>query len=222
MKSLRNTLLLLFISVTTLVKGQDLSFNMQMSKASDKEAMTMKVYTNKTKMLIQPQITGYKGNMSILIDQSAKKQYMLMNNEGQKMAMIINYVDQVEKMNAVGTVPKITRTGETKTIDGYQCEKVIAETEESKSTMWITKDLGLQYGDLYKIIASGNNGPQSQNANLPAMKEMNGFPIEMEVTNKKKSETAIIRIKNISKEPINAAIFSTEGYQMMDMGNIKK
>ncbi len=102
MKSLRHPLLLLFISVTTLVKGQDLSFNMQMSKASDKEAMTMKVYTNKTKMLIQPQITGYKGNMSILIDQSAKKQYMLMNNEGQKMAMIINYVDQVEKMNAVG------------------------------------------------------------------------------------------------------------------------
>lgn len=222
MKSIHITLLLAFLSVSGLLSAQDLSFDMQMSKATDKEPMTMKVFTNKTKLLMRPQITGYKGNMAILIDQSAKKQYMLMDNEGQKMAMIVNYVDQVEKMNAIGTVPKITKTGETKTIDGYLCEKIIAETEESKSVMWITKDLGLQYGDLYKIIASGNNGPQAQSGNLPAMKEMNGFPIEMEVTTKKKAETVTIRIKNISKAPINSATFSTEGYQIMDMGNIKK
>ncbi len=222
MKTLRTTLfsLICFLSVFT-VNAQDFSFDMEMTGAKMKEPMLMKLYSSGTKMVIKPQIAG-AGGMSVLVDEATKKQYLMMDNAGQKMAMVMNYTDQMNKATETASDTKITVTKETKTIDGYKCKKIIAESAESKSDIWLTEDLGMNYADLYKMMSASGNGPQGKKNQLPAMKDVKGFPIEMNVTDKAKQETINIRIKNISKTKISPSMFSLEGYQMMDMGTPKK
>jgi hypothetical protein len=222
MKTLRTTLfsLICFLSVFT-VNAQDFSFDMEMTGVKMKEPMIMKLYSSGTKMVIKPQIAG-AGGMSVLVDEATKKQYLMMDNAGQKMAMVMNYTDQMNKAAETASDTKITVTTETKTIDGYKCKKIIAESAESKSDIWLTEDLGMNYADLYKMMSASGNGPQGKKNQLPAMKDVKGFPIEMNVTDKAKQETINIRIKNISKAKISPSMFSLEGYQMMDMGTPKK
>lgn len=222
MKTLRTTLfsLICFLSVFT-VNAQDFSFDMEMTGAKMKEPMLMKFYSSGTKMVIKPQIAG-AGGMSVLLDEATKKQYLMMDNAGQKMAMVMNYTDQMNKATETATETKVTVTNETKTIDGYKCKKIIAESAESKSDIWLTEDFGMNYADLYKIMSASGNGPQGKQNQLPAMKDVKGFPVEMVVNYKAKQETVNIRIKNISKAEISPSMFSLEGYQMMDMGTPKK
>ncbi len=192
---------------------------MEMTSAKQKEPVTMKIVSKGTKIAMTPQVTGTQGQMKIIVDHAAKKQYMLMDGNGQKMAMVMEMTD-IEKAIEQSKDPKITITKETKVIDGYKCTKVITETDESVSEMWLTEDLGLNYGDLYKMVSS-NKSPQGSNYNIPAMKNVKGFPVQMVMTDKKKNETVTVNIKNISKAKVDDKVFSLEGYQMMDMGNMK-
>jgi len=199
--------------------AQDLSFTMEMTSAKQKDPVIMKVVSKGNKIALTPQVTGTQGQMKIIVDHTAKKQYMLMDANGQKMAMAMDMTD-IEKAIEQSKDPKITITKETKVIDGYKCTKVITETDESISEMWLTEDLGLNYGDLYKMVSS-NKSPQGSNYGIPAMKNVKGFPVQMVITDKKKNEAMTINIKNISKAKVEDKSFSMEGYQMMDMGNMK-
>ena len=137
---------------------------------------------------------------------------------------IFEYLLDISKKPATNDAqtkdPKITITKETKVIDTYKCTKVITETEEMINDMWLTQDLGLNYSDLYKMVSS-NQSPQGSNYGIPAMKNIKGFPIQMIIKDKKKDETTTINIRNISKAKIDEKVFSIEGYQLMDMGNMK-
>ncbi|HMT27660.1 MAG TPA: DUF4412 domain-containing protein, partial [Bacteroidia bacterium] len=172
-----------------------------------------------TKIAMIPQFAGSQGQMTIIVDHAAKKQYMLMDGNGQKMAMVMEMTD-IEKAIEQAKDPKITVTKETKVIDTYKCTKVISETEENTSDMWLTQDLGLNYSDLYKMVTT-NKSPAGGNYGMPAMKNIKGFPIQMIITDKKKGETTTINIRKISKAKVDDKVFSMEGYQMMDMGNMK-
>lgn len=207
-------LLFIFPSV-----AQDLSFTMEMISTKQKDPIIMKVASKGNKIALTPQVTGTQGQMKIIVDHGAKKQYMLMDANGQKMAMAMDLTD-IEKAIEQSKDPKVTITKETKVIDGYKCTKVITETDETISEMWLTEDLGLNYGDLYKMVSS-NKSPQGSNYGIPVMKNVKGFPVQMVITDKKKNEPMTVNIKNISKAKVEDKAFSMEGYQMMDMGNTK-
>lgn len=210
---------LLFLFIATNLVAQDLSFNMEMTSAKQKDPIIMKVKSKGNKIAMIPQFTGAQGQMTIIVDHAAKKQYMLMDGNGQKLAMAMEMTD-IEKTIEQTKDPKITITKETKTIDTYKCTKVITETEENTNEMWLTQDLGLNYSDLYKMVSS-NKSPQGGNYGIPAMKNIKGFPIQMVITDKKKGDVTTVNIRNISKAKIDEKVFSMEGYQLMDMGNMK-
>lgn len=210
--------LITFLFMFPLV-AQDLSFTMEMTSTKQQDPMIMKVVSKGNKIALTPQVAGTQGQMKIIVDHGAKKQYMLMDANGQKMAMAMDMTD-IEKAIEESKDPKITITKESKVIDGYKCTKVITETAETNSEMWLTEDLGLNYGDLYKMVSS-NKSPQGSNYGIPAMKNIKGFPVQMVITDKKKNEPMNINIKNISKAKVDEKAFSLAGYQMMDMGNTK-
>ncbi len=213
------TTVTLVIFGITATLAQDLSFNMEITSAKQKEPVTMKVMSKGTKVAIYPQFSEAQGKMSIIVDQATKKQYMLMDMNGQKMAMAMD-MTSMEKANEQAKDPKITITNESKVIDTYKCTKVITETDENICDMWLTQDIGLSYTDLYKMLAMGKT-PQGGSPGIPALKNVKGFPVQLVVKDKKKEETTTINFRNISKAKIDDKVFSMEGYQMMDMGNMK-
>lgn len=221
MTSFKTGLLSLALIISSgLLAAQDLSFNLSVLTAKNPEPILMKVSISGSKMAMEPQNMGTPGSMTILVDQATGKQYMLMNSNGQKMAMAVN-MNSMEKAAAAVKDPKVTVTKETKTIEGYKCTKVITETDDQKADLWMTQDVGMQYADFYKMMNSAK-GPQGSVAKVPDLKNVKGFPIEIVSTDKKKAETVTLKIKNISKAKIDQKLFSMEGYQVMDAGGMSR
>lgn len=221
MISVKKASLLLFLTIFSgFLAAQDLSFNLSITTVKNPEPVLIKVSVSGSKIAMQPQNMGTPGSMTILIDNAKGKQYMLMNANGQKMAMAVN-MNSVEKAAEAAKDPKVTITKETKTVDGHKCTKVITETEEQKADLWITEDVGMQYSEFSKMFNSAK-GPQGSIAKMPELKNVKGFPIEIISTDKKKGETVTMKIKNISKAKVDQKLFSMEGYQMMDAGNMTR
>ena len=208
------TWLLIFSSISIQITGQDLSFNIHILSPKSTQPFIMKVSVSGTKVAMQTQQSTDQGQMSFLMDNSTGKQYLLMEGNGQKLAMPVN-MNEVDKKSEAVKEPAITYTKETKTIDGYKCSKVITETDSLKADLWITQDIGFEYSEFFKMLntTKGSAGPV---ARIPALTNMKGFPVEIISTDKKKNETTTLQIKNISKNKIDPKVFSMEGYQMMD------
>src|SRR5687768_12631556 len=153
------------------LRAQDLSFNLSVNSPKMNAPMNMKVSVSGSKIAMEPQNMGTQGQMKIILDNATAKQYMLMDANGQKMAMALN-MDMEKKTDAVKD-PKVTTTTETRMIDGYKCTKVITETEEQKADLWITPDVGMQYSDFYKMFNS-SKGSQGSLTSIPELKSIKG------------------------------------------------
>ncbi|SMO59903.1 DUF4412 domain-containing protein [Solitalea koreensis] len=168
------------------------------------------------------------GQMRMIIDPATSDILMLMDMNGKKMGMKSKMKDIAEMAEQSGmkTDVKITETNETKTIDGHPCKKIIAETEDSTIDMWVAQDMDL---NLWKILASmrsakgpmgGARSPAGDFAKYSAF--LKGPSLESIITHKKTGDKTTMQIKDIQKGNIDAAMFDTAGYQMMDMPEIGK
>lgn len=118
-------------------------------------------------------------DMSSIID--SKNGVMIMLNNKEKTAMVMSTkameAAMKQQMNQ-GEKPaaKITRTGKTKTILGYNCEEMLIESDK-KTEVWITKEAGI---DVSNTFASMNKTSPSQIPNEALeqggmLLEMNGY-----------------------------------------------
>ncbi len=200
--------------------AQDLNFTMEIVSAKSKSPVLMKVSSSQSMVAIEPQFDGSQGTMRVLIDNNANKQFMLMEHNGQKMAMSIP-ASEIEKAGEKTNEPKITVTKDVKTINGYKCTRIIAETQETISDVWVTSESGLNYSDLYKIFSS-SKGHSGASRSLPQLKNVKGFPIEIISTDKTKDESVTVRIKNINRAKPDPEIFSMDGFKVMDMPKMSR
>jgi len=197
------------------ISAQDLSFNMEVTTPKSQTPMVMKVSTSASKIAMEPTQMGDKGNMKFIIDNASNKKFMLMENNGQKMAMSVDPFIADKAAEKIAE-PKVVITQEYRTIDGYKCNKVIAQTEETTAELWLTQEAGLSYNDLYKIFNSTKGTPGARSA-LPQVKDMKGFPIEIISKEKSKDGNVVVKIKNISRAKVDPKVFSMDGYKQVDM-----
>jgi len=196
--------------------AQNISFNMEVTTPKSKEPMNMRVVSSSDKTVMQlTNMSQQQNSMKILIDNATDKKYILMDNNGEKIATMVNPFE-VEKAMESAKEPKITATKETRTIDGYQCTKVIAETDEVTSDLWLTQEAGFTYNELYKIFNSTKGTPGAR-ASLPALKDVKGFPIEIVSKQKSKEGSVTVRIKDISRAKVDPQYFSLDGYKVVNM-----
>ena len=80
-------------------------------------------------------------------------------------------VQNVKSTNSVSRV-SINRTGETKTISGMVCEKIVVKTNRNITEMWITTDFKT---DLYKYSAFFQNSYELMGLSEESIQ---GFPLE--------------------------------------------
>lgn len=166
--------------------------------------------------LEMPQMKS-NGWVKSITNKTDQTMIMLMDNKGNKTAMKQKVKDPVEMINKNSKEEaKVTKTGETKTIEGYKCEKWIVETSEAKSEMWVTNELGITMVDMLGFMSGRNAAAYAKN--FPkGIEKMEGISLETNVTQTKNGEKSKIVIHDIKKQKVDDAIFSTEGYQMMDM-----
>jgi hypothetical protein len=209
-------ILLLFTSSMAL-NAQEISFMMEVTPDKSKETIKMKVFAKGSKIAVIPQNLG-QGNMKIIVDNAAGKQYMLMDMNGEKMAMSLSS-KATAAAESVQKEPKLTMTNDKKVIDGYNCTRMVAETDDNISDLWLSENVGITYAELFKMMNTSKAPGMKGSASLPEMKNIKGFPLEMTSRDKKNGEIVTMRIRDIVKGNINDNTFSLDGYKMMEMGN---
>ncbi len=207
------------IAVATLtVTAQDVSYTVDVQTPKRPQTMSIKVMANGSMMLMEPPADG-NAPLKILIDNAKNAQYMLTQNGDNKVAVQVDAFNP-DAVAQKTTEPKVEVTKEIKVVDGMNCTKVNVATDETTITMWVTEEAGGNYQDLFRIVNTNRNAPGARNI-LPVLKNMKGFPLEIVSKDIRTNEEVKIKIRNISREKIDAALFSLEGYRMNDMRKIK-
>lgn len=207
------------IAVTALTaSAQDISYTVDVQSPKRPQTLSVKVMSNGSMTLMDPPADG-NAPIRILIDNMKNAQYMLTNSGDNKVAVRVDAFNQTAAMDKASQ-PKVEETKELRVIDGMNCRKVTAETDATSTVMWVTDEAGVTYQDLFRVVNTNRNAPGARNI-MPALNDLKGFPIEIVSTDKKTSEEVKVNIRNISREKIDAALFSMDGYRVNDMRKIK-
>ncbi|HKR05862.1 MAG TPA: DUF4412 domain-containing protein [Bacteroidia bacterium] len=199
------------------------SYLMHIENANQKNAADMQVAYKGDKSSMEMLTAPNAGKFRTIFDNKEKTMTILVEKDGtNKMAMVRKMQDASEVPgNKEGKDAKITVTDETKKIEGYTCKKVIAESDESTSEMWVTDELGLTYADMFGMMRNGRGPASNMSTNMQNYKDVKGIPLEMNIRNKvKPDESMVITIKNIKKGNVDASLFDISGYKVMDMQNM--
>lgn len=220
MKKILLTGVVLF-AITSALNAQKFtgSFMWHMENIQKKNTMDMKITVGSGDKSCMEIITGtMAGKFRTIFDKKEKTMTMLVEKEGmEKMAMVRKMNDAADLAGKEPKDFKITTAEETKMIDGYNCKKVIVETNETNSEMWMTEDINLNYSETFSMINRGNGPASSAAPQMENYKDLKGSPLEMTFTNKKTGSVSHIWITDIVKEKVDESFFDTSSYKVYDM-----
>lgn len=169
------------------------------------------------KMAMTPQGSA-KGGMRVVYDLKNKFNYTLMTDEngnrtGMKMKMMkVNMGDAEEKPATDET--KVVRTNETKTIAGHPCRKYTYKDETGAGEAWIAEDISF---DPSKAIASVVKGKKVDSWQKTPY---SGLVMETTWVDANGKDKMVMYCKDLVVGKVDEAVFSTSGYEIMDMSNM--
>ncbi|MEO5570686.1 MAG: DUF4412 domain-containing protein [Bacteroidia bacterium] len=213
---------LITTSISLRAQNFEGSYLMHIENVKQKNTADMQLTFKGEKSCMEMITAQNAGKFKTIIDKKEKTMTILVSkDETNKVAMVRKMPDASEMANKEGKEPKITVTDEAKTIEGYNCKKIIAESDDNTTEMWVTEELGLTYADMVGMMQSGGGASSNMAANMHNYKDVKGIPLEMHMSSKlKPDEKTVITIKNIKKGNVDASIFDTTGYQFMDMSKM--
>ena len=141
--------------------------------------------------------------------------------KGTRMRMP-NFAGMAQReLDAQENTVQVTKTGETRTINGYRCTKyTYVDTANGYSgESWITQDVDLTHADVFGVMTASFGGGGMQ---LPA--EMNraldgGFPIQTTSTDKKgTTSTMTMSSIKIGAANVDRSLFDTSGVTIEELG----
>lgn len=157
-------------------------------------------------------MTMDNASAKFIVDHDNNK--MTIIDKEKKSAMVMT--KQTLKNYKADENAEITREGSTRFISGRKCVKYIAESEDYNSTIWVDESVRFDYTNAMK--AFGNQSASTNNTGSEYLKQISGFPIEMETVSKKnKKEKTLIRTVSFEEGKVDMNAFSTEGYHVTDM-----
>lgn len=224
---MKTILLLLVLTASALVglQAQE-QFNgrilLNISGTDIKEPMDVTYYLLNGEVLMKPQVQpnqrGKEEDMAILFKPQQKVFFILISGKEGKMAMRNSYESIVRQLDTNEIErPTITPTNETKTINGYVCHKVTAETSKTTTDMWLTNDLNFHLGKLMAYSSMGKGRSQDEGRNWG---DVNGASLETVVTDRVRRTVSTILVKEISNEKPNPTLFNISEYQVMEMPQV--
>jgi hypothetical protein len=172
----------------------------EVESQGEKHEMTYLVKDSRFRMET-PETSG-----AIIFDSHTNKMYIIMDE--QKV-----YMENSMSPAADKSTGSYTKTGETKNIIGYSCEKFLFQEDDRKGEAWMTKELGgfIFFGDLGQ-----------QQLNIPDWKsevlEAGYFPIEVTEFDEDRNVASTFKVKKIVPEKLDANLFLPPStYQKFEM-----
>lgn len=148
------------------------------------------------------------------MDQATSKQHVLMTNKGQQTAMLtapFNALDHLQSPDPLN----VRSTGETVTIDGNVCEKLIVEGTSAQWAVWVTKQVAMDYLQFASLF-NCTKGTPAASPLVPLTNKIQGFPMRIESTDAN-GATTTLSVSGINTKPVDAKNFSMTGYKVVDM-----
>jgi len=143
---------------------------------------------------------------SVIFDSQKFKMYVIMDE--QKM-----YMENSMMPMTAGAGGSISKTGETRNILGYDCEKFLFDQKDMKGEAWMTKELGA----FMFFMESQQDMPDWQSEVLDA----GYFPLHVTQHNTRKNVTSIYDVKEVTPMELSDDLFVVpSSYQKMDLMNL--
>jgi hypothetical protein len=113
---------------------------------------------------------------------------------------------------------KIKETSEEKIIAGYQCRKIIIESEDFLDEAWIAPELKFNICKVYKLLCHcGLMDEFAQKGNWYLMKKPKGMVLEVTSRKKASGETVTIGITEIKPGIVKKELFDLKGFKFSDI-----
>ncbi|MBS4036324.1 MAG: DUF4412 domain-containing protein [Ignavibacterium sp.] len=169
----------------------------------DGESQVMDYYAKDKKFLMKMPDKGG----SILFDSKQFKMYVIMDEQKMYMETIMM---PMSTTTGGGT---ITKTGETKRILGYDCEKFLFTQKDMKGEAWMTKELGA----FMFFMESQEEMPGWQTEVLDA----GYFPIHVKQHDTRRNVTGVYEVKEVTPLKLSDDLFELpSSYKKFDMMNL--
>ncbi len=163
---------------------------------------------------------GAQKMIFMVYDMKSMKMLTLM--EAQKMAMVMDMKKMGQDVAAAADekeVPdvKITKTGVKEDILGYSCDQYKVTSETTTSLVWLTTQLGTDFGNFAKSmgVAMGGMNKNKKTGSFPDLKGMaKGAMLKMEATDTSTGDVTTIKATAVNKD---GKTINTSGYKVMSM-----
>ena len=143
---------------------------------------------------------------SILFDSQALKMYVIMNE--QQM-----YIESQMMSLSMSSAGSVSKTGETKNILGYDCEKFVFEQKDLKGEAWMTNELGA----FMFFMEAQQEMPGWQSEVLDA----GYFPLQVTQYDKRKNSQSVYNVIEVTQMELNSNLFVVpSSYKKMDLMNL--
>lgn len=148
---------------------------------------------------------------TILFDSNKLMMYVLMEKE--KM-----YMESQMMPLSMGGAGKVSKTGETKTILGHECEKFVFEQEDLSGEAWMTKDLGA----FMFFMESQQDMPSWQSEIIDA----GYFPLQVTQYSKRENKKSVYNVIEVTPMELSDDLFvvppSYEKLDLTGLGGLEK
>lgn len=204
MKTLNTMLaILLFLSAGITFAQSSFEGRVIFEVKEDGERQVMDYYAKDKKFLMK---MSDKGG-SILFDSKKFKMYMIMDKEKMYMETMMM------PMSTGAGEGSITKTGETKTILGYDCEKFLFTQNDMKGEAWMTKELGA----FMFFMESQEEMPGWQTEVLDA----GYFPLHVIQHDTRRNVTGVYEVKEVTPMKLSDDLFELpSSYKKFDLMNL--
>ena len=159
-------------------------------------------------------VNSERGNANIIFDKKNKKMLMVMPTMKMYMEFPMDMDLGDNESNATEDKSKsdFVKTSETKTINGYKCEKWVIKEGDKTSEAWMTKDLG---GFVFFQSPMGHHQKQKWQEDI----ENSGyFPMLVVEKDSDGNETGRFEVKSVEKKSLDDSFFAVPaGYNQMKM-----
>ena len=156
--------------------------------------------------------------MRMLFDLRGKWNYVMMSDGDKRTAMKMRMM-KMTKAGATMEPEKTTfeRTDARKTIDGHGCRKYIGSSSQGTWEAWVAEGLKLDVVKAMRQI-SGDKGLDQ----WEGLKDVGGTALEVTWIKKETGEKMIATLHEVKTGQVDEALFSLEGYTVMEMPNIPR
>lgn len=204
-----------------------LTMNMRTEASRDAPAqnVNMQFFLGKERTAIE--MGGMDQPVRILLLHDRQEAFMLMHQNGMKIAMPIPGFGRSSDADAAdqeNEQPEIEVTDTYREIQGYRCRKIIARHDHHRSVQWCSDALGVQAGSMMQAL--GGQSKQARRAtrfDLDALQSQYGFPMYAQVYEKRHGKEVLLstlEVTDIQRGAPDARHFSMEDYQRFDMGGM--